>query len=155
MKEKSIMKTKSDYDKPFRTCIIDLYKNDVVRAMKDIEHHKNVSCFQHSLRVSYSSYKIAKRFKLDYVSVARGGFLHDFYLYDWHIKGSHKGLHGFNHSKIALHNAQSITKLNKREIDIINKHMWPLNPVFPKYRESWLVQFVDKVITLKEILHIG
>lgn len=148
------MKTKINPNLSFRACIIDLYKNNQIKSMKDIEHHKNVSCFEHSFKVAYISYKIAKKFKLDYVSAARGGFLHDFYLYDWHEKGSHKGLHGFKHSKIALKNAQSISELNKTEIDIITKHMWPLNPRFPKYRESWIVTFVDKTITLKEILHI-
>jgi len=147
------MKTNREPSVSFQSSIRDLYKNSVVRSMKDIEHHKNVSCFEHSIKVAYISYKIAKKFNLDYVSAARGGFLHDFYLYDWHEKGSHQGLHGFNHSKIALHNAQSITELNKKETDIIRKHMWPLNLVFPRYRESWIVTFVDKATTLKEIVH--
>ena len=44
--------------------------------------------------------------------------------------------------------------LNKIEIDIISKHMWPLTFWLPKYKESWIVQFVDKLTSLKEILHI-
>jgi len=153
-KQKKYMKTIINPERSFRECIVDLYNNKQVQLMKDIEHHKNVSCFQHSLKVAYVSYKLAKRFHLDYVSAARGAFLHDFYLYDWHEKGSHKGLHGFNHSKISLQNAQNITKLNKKETDIIIKHMWPLNPIPPRHRESWIVTFVDKMVTLKEILHI-
>jgi len=148
------MKTKTNDTTSFRECIDDLYNNDLVKSMKHIEHHKNVSCFEHCLKVSYISYRIAKRFNLDYVSAARGAFLHDFYLYDWHEKGSHTGLHGLNHSKISLNNAKRITTLNKKEVDIITKHMWPLNPTFPKYKEAWIVQMVDKFVTLKEILHI-
>jgi len=149
------MKNKVEQHQSFRSCIKDLYHNDLIKTMKNIEHHKGVSCFEHCVKVSYISYKIAKKYKLDYVSAARGGFLHDFYLYDWHEKGSHKGLHGFNHSKIALKNAQAIADLNKREIDIITKHMWPLNPMFPRYKESWVVTLVDKMTALKEVFHVG
>lgn len=138
----------------FRTCIQDLYRNELVRSMKDIEHHKNVSCFEHSLKVAYISFKIAKKRKLDYVSIARAGFLHDFYLYDWHEKGSHKGLHGFHHAKIALHHAQEVTTLNQKEVDIIMKHMWPLNLVPPRYLESWIVTTVDKMVSLREVLRL-
>ena len=36
--------------------------------------------YEHLIKVSYKSYKIAKKLDLDYVSVARAGLLHDFYL---------------------------------------------------------------------------
>ncbi len=145
-------KSKINKEMTFRKSISDLNRNDLVRSMKTIKHHKNTSCYEHSIRVSYLSYKIAKSLKLDCVSAARGAFLHDFYLYDWHNKDSHVGLHGTKHSKIALENANKITTLNHIEIDIIQKHMWPLNIKPPRYLESWIVQAVDKVLTLKEII---
>ena len=34
--------------------------------------------------------------------------------------------------------------LNDLEKDVIVKHMWPLTIKFPKYKESYIVTFVDK-----------
>ena len=35
-------------------------------------------------------------------------------------------------------------ELNDLEKDVIVKHMWPLTIKFPKYKESYIVTFVDK-----------
>jgi uncharacterized protein len=118
--------------------------------------HGNVTCLEHCKKVSFKSYQIAKRLKLDYKSAARGGLLHDFFLYDWHIPGSHVGLHGFRHAKTAFKNASKHFELNRKEKDIILKHMWPLNIVPPRFLESVIVLLVDNyyssvetVVTIK------
>ena len=52
------------------------------REFKKIEacpHHK-INRLEHSKRVSYFSYKVCKSLNLDYVSAARAGLLHDFFL---------------------------------------------------------------------------
>ena len=42
--------------------------------------------------------------------------------------------------------------LNEVEKDIILKHMWPLTIRFPRYREAYIVTFVDKYCAIKEVL---
>ena len=76
--------------------------------------------------------------------------MHDFYLYDWHQEKPYKGLHGFAHPGIALQNAQRYFELNDKEQDIIRKHMWPLTPMLPRYRESYVVMLVDKYCAVCE-----
>ena len=46
--------------------------------------HGSTTTLDHSIAVSYLAYRLARKLDLDYISVARAGLLHDFYLYDWH-----------------------------------------------------------------------
>jgi uncharacterized protein len=58
--------------------------------------------------------------------------------------------HGFAHPKIALKNAKKHFVVNKKEEDIIVKHMWPITIVPPRYMESYIVTFADKVLSSRE-----
>jgi uncharacterized protein len=123
--------------------------------MKNYMQHGDISCYTHSLHVSYISFRLCKKLGLDYLSAARGGLLHDFFLYDWHSdKNSHTGLHGFVHPGIAMKNANKYFALNNIEEDIIEKHMWPLTLRLPKYRESYVVLMVDKYCAFDETLNL-
>ena len=79
----------------------------------------------------------------------RGALLHDYFLYDWHL--THERWHGFRHPYIALSNASRDFDLTAREKNIIVRHMFPLTPIPPKYRESLLVSTADKICALKEV----
>ena len=135
--------------------ISDLISNPTVLKMEEYKQHYNTSCLEHCLEVSYVSYIICKKLKLDYVSAARAGLLHDLFLYNWreeHIETDPnlKGLHAFAHPKIALKNSSELFSLNKKEKDIIVKHMWPITFFkFPKYKESYIITLVDKYSALK------
>jgi uncharacterized protein len=43
-------------------------------------------------------------------------------------------------------------KITEKEKDIIVKHMWPLTLIPPRYRESFVVTFVDKYLSSAEFL---
>jgi uncharacterized protein len=90
---------------------------------------------------------------LDYVAAARGGLLHDLFLYDWRVAELERGKHAFRHPGIALENAKRIFTLNKIEQDIIEKHMWPLTIKPPMYYESLIVCIVDKYCATLEIVN--
>jgi len=137
-------------DEEYIACIADLISSAKVLQMKSYVQHKNVTCLEHTLYVSYSSYVICKKLGLDYRSAARGGLLHDFFLYDWHQGTPYKGLHAFRHAGVALENANKYFKLNKIEKEIIQKHMWPLNVVPPRFLESYVVLLADKFCAVVE-----
>ena len=138
-------------DKEYMEIIENLISDDLVQEMKKYKQHFKVNCFYHCLLVSYNSYVICKKHNLDYISVARAGILHDLFLYDWRKKeNGRKGLHGFTHPKSAVKNALKVTDLNEKEKDIILKHMWPLTIKFPKYKESYILSFVDKYFAVAE-----
>lgn len=139
----------------FENCIRDLLQNDNVKKMKSFRHHNNTTCFDHCLNVSYHSFLLSKFLNCNHVSAARGGLLHDLFLYDWRTTKLSDGKHAFKHPEIALKNAKKLFDLNKIEQDIILKHMWPLTLKPPRYEESFIVCFVDKYHTLLEVIDMG
>lgn len=138
-------------DKEYMFLIMDLLKQDKVQEMKQYRQHYNISCFDHCLFVSYNTYLICKRFNLDFISAARAALLHDMFLYDWRKReNGRKGHHAFTHGKRAYDIASTFLELNDKEKDIIIKHMWPVTLAIPKYRETFIVTYVDKYFAIAE-----
>ena len=141
-------------DSEFEEIIKDIVSNETVLQMKNYKQHYDTNCFEHCKNVAYYSYLICKKFELDYKSVARAGMLHDLFLYDWRVKQEdRKGLHAFTHPRTSLYNASKIFDLNVKEQDIILKHMWPLTIKLPKYKESYIIGFVDKYCAIQESIN--
>ncbi len=147
--------SKIDLDNEYRQCIDDLLTNPIVLSIQNFVQHGNLSCLEHCINVSYKSYIICKYLNLNYRSAARGGLLHDLFLYDWHISKPQNGLHAFTHPTTALKNANMYFNLNDAEKDIIVKHMWPLTLKIPKYKESFIVSLVDKYCAFTETFGKG
>lgn len=141
-------------DKEYMDIIEDLLENKELLELDNITHHHYTTRLIHSFYVSYTSYKIAKSLNLDYVATARAGLLHDFFLEKRdEIVDLGEGSHNSVHPKIALKNAEKIADLNKKEKDIILKHMFltTIHSGIPKFQESYLVTFVDKYCSLVEV----
>lgn len=139
----------------FENIIDDLVSNSTVKEMHNYIQHCDTTCFEHCKNVAYYSYVICKKYNLDYISAARGGMLHDLFLYNWRKKQREvelEGLHAFVHPKISLNNSLKLFSLNNIEKDIILKHMWPLTVILPKYKESYIITFVDKFCAIKETM---
>lgn len=151
IKSKLRLKINFTLENEYYDCVRDLNDHEKVKSMQYFIQHGDVSCLEHSLYVSYISFRLCNKLGLDYCSAARGGLLHDFFLYDWHAdKKTHKGLHGLIHPNIALENANKYFSLNSIEKDIIEKHMWPLTLRLPRHKESYVVLMVDKYCALVE-----
>lgn len=144
-----------EHSREYLDCVGDILELDAVRSMTRYKQHRSVDCLEHCLNVSVTSFIICKKLRLDYRSAARGGLLHDFFLYDWHYENPHGGLHAFRHPKIAAMNAERYFSLNGKERDVIKKHMWPLTVSLPKYRETFVVIFVDKYYCVTEAFRRG
>ena len=83
--------------------------------------------------------------------MARAAFIHDLFLYDWRVRQpGRKGHHAFTHPKTSYEKASNLFDLNKKEKDIITKHMWPVTIIPPKYAESYILTLVDKYSALTE-----
>ncbi len=125
------------------------------RELDRFIQHNSTSCFWHSIAVAYYSAKLAGKIglKCNYECLVVGALLHDYVFYDWHVKDKSHRLHGFRHPKLAWHNALKIKNLDKVEDDIIRKHMFPLTPYPPIYRESIIVCIVDKACSVYEVFN--
>ncbi len=134
----------------FLEIINDILANKSIQNLKLYKHHYAYTRLEHCLSVSYYTYVICKFLHLDYKSAARAALLHDLFFYDCEDKLSRPKNHIKNHPKIALENANKLFNLNKKEQDIILKHMWPLTFSPPKYLESFIVTIVDKYCAFKE-----
>lgn len=151
------MRLSEDEAAYFSACASELLKSGRVRLMGTFVQHADVSCLDHCISVAYTSFWLCARLKIpvDRRSMIRGALLHDFFLYDWHRKDGRKGLHGFTHPRTALENARLQFDLNPREENIILRHMWPLTPIPPKYRESLIVSLSDKYCSLLEVFRLN
>lgn len=139
-----------DYN--YKYIVSDIIENSEFRKLDDIKHHGG-SRLQHSLKVSYYSYLIAKALRLDYEATARAGVLHDFYFERTKEKKraiDKVKLFSTGHPKDAVTNASFLFNLSDKEKDIIKAHMFPIDYRIPKYVESWIVSFVDKAVSFKE-----
>ena len=132
----------------FSICTAPLLALPEVQKLEECAHHVNYTRLNHSLDVAYLSFCIAKLTGCDAVSCARGGLLHDMFYRD-DAKGK-KLVQMKNHPKEALENAKAVCSLNPIEEDIILKHMWLINSDLPKYKESFIVTFVDKACAVRE-----
>ena len=147
------MISQSEYDY-FRSIIKDIVNNDKFKKMREIKQHRFTNCYDHSINVATRCFIYAKKkkMKVDIYSLVRGALLHDFYLYDWREDKAKYKTHSYTHPRVALNNAtKEFGELNEIEKDIILSHMWPVTLFkFPKYKESFLVCFSDKICALRE-----
>ena len=132
----------------------ELLASEQVRSMGRWNHHGRITTLDHSLFVAYWSYRAARKFWWDEAAAARGGLLHDLYLYDSKDKSAHPGLQCFDHPRAAARNAAELTALSDKERNIILSHMWPLGGQLPRSREAWLVDLVDTFCAALELARI-
>ena len=136
-------------DLQYMSIVNNILDNDEFLKIRQIEHH-GISRYDHSLKVSYYSYKIAKALHLDYEQTAIGGLLHDFFLSPEDRTQKDRLVSVFTHPKQAVEMAKSQFDLTTKEIDMIRSHMFPINLSVPKYAESWIVSMVDKCVATNE-----
>lgn len=120
--------------------------------------HGTTTVYRHSRNVAYGCIWLAKKLEknlhiqFNYQNLLIGAFLHDLFLYDWHIKDATHRLHGYRHPATASKNAKEMCHVNEEVIKIIKSHMWPLTITkVPRSREAILVCLVDKYVAIREL----
>jgi len=145
-------------DIKFYALVQDIAENPVYEGLKKYHHHQH-NIYDHSIRVSYISYRtgvfLCNYMKINISDLTRGAMLHDFFLYDWRKEKPASGkLHAFEHPKEALSNSiTNFSPISKMERDIILKHMWPINIIPPRYFETLIVATVDKYVAAIEVFN--
>ncbi len=133
----------------------DILESDGMKTERACIQHGTYSVFDHSLAVTSMCIRISRKLhiKVHEREMVRGALLHDFFLYDWHERSLANSIHGFTHPGIALRNAEKVFKLTKIEKNMIRRHMFPLTPIPPKYRESMILCLADKMCATKETVN--
>lgn len=146
-------------DKEYYEIIKEILEHEEFQKRKSYKHHGSITVYDHSLKVSQTAYKISKKLKnMDSKSVAIGGLLHDFYDKPWQDSKEKKPFfkkHGFVHAREALLNSEHYFPqyMNVKTKNIIERHMFPLNKIPPKYKEAWLITLVDKWVSFEVMIH--
>ena len=139
----------------FLQCVEPLLDSAEVNSMKQWRHHFSITCFQHSLFVSYVAFRLARYFGWDYRAAARAGLLHDLYLYDPADSSAHPGIQCFDHPEFALRNAEALCPdLSDKEKNAIISHMFPFAVHLPRCIEALVVNMADKICATLEVVHI-
>lgn len=132
----------------FDILIKDIIENPNFKEL-DLEMHHGISRAQHSYRVAEGVYKMTKKLHMNYEEATRAALLHDFYFnYQLEDNGEVKNL--VEHPSMAVLNASKYYELSERQKNMIESHMFPLCKVMPKYKESFCITIVDKVVAFYE-----
>lgn len=117
---------------------------------------------------------ISQYFNADKNICAIAGLLHDFYSQAWisteELEKLENGkyttlmkekkpfykMHGFTHAKDAsLNYVKFFPELeNKKITNAIKRHMFPLNPIPPRYKEGIIINLIDKYNSLSELPNV-
>lgn len=146
---KGIRDFRNDARVEFYSHIAPILSNKKVQVLDNYTQHRNYTRLRHCIDVAYYSFLITKFLNWDSRSAARAGLLHDMYYntdYD-----TDKWQHMVEHPYEALENARTICALNEIEEDAILKHMWLCTKTPPRYKEGFVVTFVDKLCALREL----
>lgn len=143
-------------EKEFYQLAEPILRNSEFQRRRTFLHHQD-SVYEHSLRVAWTAYKMAKKIqkykKINIQNVVIGALLHDFYLKPWRENKNHIPwkMHGFTHGKIASNNAYQFfpNLMNQRIENAIKRHMFPLTVIPPKYIEGWIITTADKYVSME------
>ena len=142
-----------DTDSEFLECVDDILRNREFRKLVCYKQHFNTTRFLHCLNVSYISWRLAKKFRLDARTAARAGLLHDFCPYDFKEPvptGEHQA---FYHPKAAAYNSAANFQITEKEHAAILSHMFPLGPI-PTSRDAWIITCADKLCATVELFQM-
>lgn len=74
----------SDYEfKKWYKIVKNILKNKEFQKRRLFLHHENESLWTHSIKVSFESYKFARKHNVNEYNCAIAGLLHDFYTEAW------------------------------------------------------------------------
>ena len=139
----------------FLRCVEPLLDSPQVNSMKQWRHHLSVTCYEHSVFVSYMAFRLARYFGWDCRAAARAGLLHDLYLYDGSDRSAHPGNQCLDHPEFALRNAEALCPdLSDKERNAIVSHMFPLAVHLPRCREALVVNLADDICAVLEVVRL-
>ncbi len=128
------------------------------RKLRGFPRHGYTNTHDHSLRVADMASRLAGKMGVDKESAVRVGLLHDMCFVSYYRnrripkKERHPGLYAFYHPEEAAENAKKFG-LDRKELDAIRAHMFPLAVHLPKNRLALVLTLCDKKISAQECFY--
>lgn len=133
--------------------VSDLFNTPQVQSLGNYEQHLEFDRLKHVVTVSYLTFLVCSKLRLDKKTASRAAILHDLYYYDWRENDWCHRPHGYLHPTFAIKNAETLLgKLDKKTRNIILRHMWPLTLTPPTCKEAFVVSLADKYCAAIELL---
>lgn len=135
----------------FFSCVKKLNEETSFMQLRTYKHHLHTNTYYHSVAVAYVSFYLCRlfRWQCDEEKLIYAALLHDYFLYDCHDGTRSK--HFITHAKVSLENAIRDWEIDELQANIIRRHMFPCTLIPPKYKESVLVNVVDKLCACYEM----
>ena len=123
----------------------------------DQTHHKCMTVGDHTLSVAVVAVGLCRRMHIDDETTLRNvitaSLCHDLGIMGRDEKFSTNTRCYVRHPEDSVKVYKALTgKDNKRIIDSINAHMFPLKPLPPRYKEGWILTMADKISSVRERL---
>ena len=155
--------------KEYYDIVSGIITDDRFKKLKEDTHH-NTNKYDHLIRVSKLSYRIAKHSKANVNEATRAGLLHDFF---YGGRKDNQANSYLNHPYTSAMNAKECFNINDKEADIIKTHMFHhtffrsfipfINPDEkvkikdgkPNSKEAWIVCLSDFLVSAYEGLRFN
>lgn len=135
----------------------DIINSKRFEQAKKVPHHYTSNVAEHSLAVADEAYEIACRLNergiaVSKFDVVRGSLMHDLGMTEDHIFFSKFYIKARTHPVQGMLIAKNEFKANKKQLDAIRRHMWPIGFVPPGHKEGWVVLMADKICAYREVV---
>lgn len=135
----------------------DIIHSDRFRKAKHVQHHIEYTVAVHSMEVAMYALLIARSLKrhnllhkLDERDLVRAALLHDIGMTEDAVHDSPSYKKAFSHPREGLRIARDEYKLNKLQLNAIQRHMWPIGIIPPTHVIGWILTAADNMSSFNE-----
>lgn len=142
--------------------IIVKYGGDIIcssdfRKTFEQTHHKCMTVGDHTLSVTAMAVMLCKGMNINDDTMLRNvitaSLCHDLGIMGRNEKFNNNARCYVSHPKDSVKAYKTLTgKEDKRIVNSINCHMFPIKPLPPKYKEGWILTMADKISAVRERL---
>ena len=133
----------------------DIICSPVFRKTFDQVHHKCMTVGDHTLSVTAVAVMLCRNMNINddvtLKNVVTASLYHDMGIMGRYEKFSNNAQCYVSHPEDSVKVYKALTgNDNKRIVDSINCHMFPIKPLPPKYKEGWILTTADKISAVRE-----
>ena len=135
----------------------DILRSEEFKTTFGQRHHKHMNVGDHTLSVAAVAVRLCLLRNITddatLKNVVTAALCHDLGIMGRSEKFSNNIQCYIRHPSDSVKAYRRITgEDDRRVIDSINSHMFPLKPVMPRYKESWIITSADKISAMRERL---
>ena len=133
----------------------DIIRSDRFRKAWETRHHVEYNVAAHSLETAGYALLIARWLsrhgvRVNEEDVVRAALLHDIGMTEGPVSKSPSYRKAYAHPKEGCRIARDEFGANRRQLEAIRRHMWPICGIPPLHLTGWIVMMADKASASRE-----